>query len=136
MSTKNRKTRKLRGSKTHGWGSKKKHRGRGSRGGTGKAGWMSHKKSYMLKYFPDHFGRSGFKIRHERDRSINLRTIDILAKRLDTKEIDVGKLGYDKVLSNGKLTQALTIKAEKFVEKAKQKIIDSGGTPVETKKAE
>ena len=27
--------RKLRGSKTHGWGSKKKHRGGGSRGGRG-----------------------------------------------------------------------------------------------------
>ena len=56
------KVRRMRGSHTHGWGAKKKHRGAGSRGGRGQAGMLKHKKSWMLKNDPHHFGERGFKI--------------------------------------------------------------------------
>lgn len=126
------KVRKLRGSKTHGWGSKKKHRGGGSQGGKGKSGLMKHKKSWMLKYDPNHFGRVGFKIPHKiKIKAISLRDIDNLARKINKTEIDLKEFGYQKVLSNGYLTQPLTIKAQKFVEKAKQKIEQAGGKAIE-----
>lgn len=127
------KVRTLRGSKTHGWGSKKKHRGGGSQGGKGKSGWMKHKKSYMLKYEPDHFGKVGFTVPNKKEtRAINLRSIDVLAKRINKKEIDLNEFGYQKVLSSGRLTQPLTIKAEIFVERAKQKIEEAGGKAIKS----
>ena len=63
--------------------------------------------------------------------SITLKDIDILAKKLKKNEIDVSELGYDKVLSTGKITQPLTIKAKKIVEKAKKKIEGAGGKVIE-----
>jgi large subunit ribosomal protein L15 len=128
------KVRKLRGSKTHGWGSKKKHRGSGSRGGVGKAGRKKFKKSWVIKYQPNYFGKRGFKVpiaAKRKSRSINLRDIDIIAKNLNKTEINLAEFGYNKVLSTGNLTQPLTIKAEKFVEKAKQKIEQVGGKAIE-----
>jgi len=128
------KSRRMRGSKTHGWGAKKKHRGAGSQGGRGQAGMLKHKKSWMLVNDPHHFGKIGFKVPIEvknEFKAITLKDIDVLAKRLNKNEIDLSELGFDKVLSNGKLTQALTIKARKFVEKAKQKIEETGGKAIE-----
>lgn len=128
------KFRKMRGSRSCGYGSHKKHRGAGSRGGRGKSGRFKHKKSWVIRFEPDYFGKRGFTVPPEvkkEVRIINLRDIDNLAKKLKKTEIDLGELGYDKVLSKGKLTQPLTIKAKKFVEKAKKKIEDVGGKAVE-----
>ncbi|MFH1228970.1 MAG: uL15 family ribosomal protein [Candidatus Aenigmatarchaeota archaeon] len=128
---------RMRGSKTHGWGSKKKHRGAGSRGGRGNAGMLKHKKSMLLRYDPDYLSNidhKGFKVpgkTKEDIRSITLKDIDMIAKKINKTEIDVSQLGYGKVLSTGKLTQALTIKAKKIVEKAKKKIEEAGGKAVE-----
>jgi len=128
------KVRRMRGSHTHGWGAKKKHRGAGSRGGRGQAGMLKHKKSWMLKNDPHHFGERGFKIPTEvrnTEKAITIKDVDVLARSLRKTEIDVSEYGYDKVLSNGKLTQPLTIKAKKFVEKAKKKIEEAGGKAIE-----
>ncbi len=126
------KNRRQRGSKTHGWGSKKKHRGGGSRGGKGQSGLMKHKKSWMIKYDPNHFGKVGFTIPYSRkEKAITLKEIDVLARQQNKNEINVSELGYDKVLGSGRLTQPLTIKASKFVEKAKQKIEQAGGKYIE-----
>src|SRR3990172_6119552 len=80
---KRRKIRKMRGSATCGYGNGKKHRGGGSRGGRGKAGMMKHKKSWMLKYDPEHFGKKGFKVPVKAQnivRTITLRDLDVLAR--------------------------------------------------------
>jgi large subunit ribosomal protein L15 len=126
---------RMRGSKTHGWGMKKKHRGAGSRGGRGKAGMFKHKKSWRIRYDPDYLSKTkGFKVPIEvkqNIKTITLKDVDILAKNLNKTEIDVSQLGFDKVLSSGKLTQALTIKANKIVEKAKEKIEKAGGKAIE-----
>lgn len=126
---------RMRGSKTHGWGMKKKHRGAGSRGGRGKAGMFRHKKSWRIRYDPDYLSKTkGFKVPIEvkqNIKTITLKDVDILAKNLNKTEIDVSQLGFDKVLSSGKLTQALTIKANKIVEKAKEKIEKAGGKAIE-----
>ncbi len=125
---------KKRGKRTYGYGSHKKHRGGGSRGGRGKAGRKKHKKSWVMRYQPDYYGKRGFKIpskAKKETKAITLRDIDILAKKLNKTEINLSELGYDKVLSTGSLTQALTIKAKKIVEKAKQKIESMGGKAIE-----
>ena len=135
------KAKKQRGSMTHGWGSKKKHRGAGSRGGRGMAGMKKHKKSLMLKLYPDKFGKRGFKIPQKVKRvkgteAINLKAIDVYAVSTGKKEINVVELGFHKVLSTGKLTQALTIHAPVFTPKAKEKIEAAGGKFVESKASE
>lgn len=124
---------KQRGSKTHGWGSKKKHRGAGSRGGRGNAGFMKHKKTWMVVNQPRHFGRTGFIIpRKKKEKAITLRDISLIIEKLGLKEFDASKFGFDKVLSNGKLTiSGLTIKAKRFSAKAKQKIEEMGGKVIE-----
>lgn len=127
------KVRRMRGSKSHGYGGKKKHRGAGSRGGRGMSGLMKHKKSWMLKYDPKHFGRVGFKIPRavkKEIKSINLKDIDNLASASGKTELELSALGYQKVLSAGRLTRALTIKAGKFTGKAKEKIEKAGGKAI------
>ncbi|MEM2955643.1 MAG: 50S ribosomal protein L15, partial [Nitrososphaerales archaeon] len=61
MPTRLRKTRKLRGSRTVGYGQVGQHRKSGSRGGKGKAGLHKHKWSWTVKYAPNYFGRDEFK---------------------------------------------------------------------------
>ena len=129
-----RKIRKMRGTRSCGHGSHKKNRGAGSRGGRGRSGFSKHKKSWAIRYEPDYFGKKGFTIPPKAQRivrAITLREIDIIAKKMNKNEIDISELRYDKVLSTGELTQPLTIKSKKFVEKAKQKIESSGGKAIE-----
>ncbi|MFQ6010110.1 MAG: uL15m family ribosomal protein [Candidatus Aenigmatarchaeota archaeon] len=118
-----------RGRRWHGWGSKKKHRGGGSRGGRGKAGMFKHKKSWALKHGYV-FGKRGFKLPEVVKRavkSINVQDLDELCRKRGIKEVDVGKLGYGKVLGSGKITQAITVRAMIVTPKAKEKIEAAGG---------
>jgi large subunit ribosomal protein L15 len=132
---KKKKVRKFRGKRSYGYGSHKKHRGGGSRGGRGKAGMHKHKWSYTVKYDPDHFGSHGFSrsfAKDKRPRSINLRDLDTIAKKTGKKDIDLAELGYDKVLGTGKLSGALNIKAKLFSKKALEKIESMGGKAIKT----
>jgi len=136
---------KFRGLQSHGWGSKKKRRGGGSRGGRGRAGLMKHKKSLWTKENPKLVGASlhkrvgrrfGFKRPQKVNRigkinAIKLRDIDIIASKLGLNEINMSKFGYNKVLSGGKLTRPLTITAEGFSKKAKENIEKYGGKIIE-----
>jgi len=137
------KIRKLRGSRTHGYGSHKKHRGGGSRGGRGRAGMHKHKWTYTVKYEPEHFGKKGF-VRPrkvvKKPKAINLKELDKLAEKLLEKglaekegekiKINVLRLGYEKVLGNGKLTKPLIVEARIFSEKAIKKLEEAGGRAV------
>lgn len=126
----NKKIRKRRATRTCGYGSTKKHRGKGSRGGRGKAGLHKQKKTWMVVNDPDHYGKKGFKIHPSAKKtikSITLRDLDVIARKLKKTEINVSELGFDKVISKGKLTQPLSIKADKITEKARQRIEESGG---------
>ena len=55
----------MRGTSSHGWGSKKKHRGAGHRGGKGMAGSgkrADQKKPTILNlYGNDYYGKKGFR---------------------------------------------------------------------------
>jgi large subunit ribosomal protein L15 len=120
----------MRGSKTHGYGSKKKHRGGGSKGGRGQAGQFKHKKTFFKRWGKAKQPR--FKSLEHRgirpkEKAINLGD---LVKLTDKNEIDAKEFGYGKVLSEGVLERPVTIKAKKFSERAKQKIEKAGGKAV------
>src|SRR5947209_13456251 len=59
MTTAKRKTRKLRGSRCHGWGRSGQHRDSGMLGGHGNAGWKRHKWSAVIRYNLE-MGSGGF----------------------------------------------------------------------------
>ena len=48
MATRLRKTRKHRGSRSHGWGQVKGHRSSGAKGGVGESGRMKHEWTYTV----------------------------------------------------------------------------------------
>ncbi len=127
------KTRKMRGKKTFGYGSKKKHRGGGSRGGRGMAGSFKHKKLKIIKENPGYYGKRGFRKKNKKTvQSINLAELENLASKLGKDSIDLTELGYDKVLGKGRLTRPLKIKVSLFSSKAKKKIEEVGGSILET----
>lgn len=129
-----RKSRTMRGSHTHGWGEKKKHRGGGSRAGKGRSNWLYSKRSYTYAYEPERLGKKGFVLRskHTDVRSINVRDLDRIAMEKKTRDIDVSALGFDRVLGAGQLTVPLNVKALQITVKARAKIEEAGGKAEET----
>ena len=138
---------RLRGSHTHGWGHKKKHRGAGNRGGKGMAGTgkrADHKKFTILQeYKGTYFGSHGF-FCHNRDKKpkiinleqLNERLDDFVSKGLVKKEkdfyiVNLADLGYQKVLGKGNIKHKIKIKAQFLSEKASQKIQEAGGQILE-----
>ena len=116
------KTKKFRGSMTHGRG-KKGGRGAGLRGGRGNAGLLKHKYMYMVKNMPDHFGRHGFKRPQgvvKRDKTINIGQLE--ERYPGKKDIDLTKEGFDKLLGTGEISSSLKIKVKSASEKAIGKI--------------
>lgn len=127
-------TRKMRGKKTFGYGSKKKHRGSGSRGGRGMAGSFGHKKLMILKNNPEHFGKRGFKIRNlVKPKAIGLRDLEKLAEKTGNKKLKLEEFGYGKVIGTGNLSGPLEVEAIKFSAGAREKIEKAGGKCIETK---
>ena len=118
------KAQKMRGSKTYGYGSKKKHRGKGSRGGRGFAGSHKHNYSHIVKYKPNHFGYKGFYSLKKKPKTINIKDLKKIAKG---SEIDLTAMGIDKLLSTGEIEKPLTVKVIKFSKQAKEKIEKAGG---------
>ncbi len=137
VTTKTKKNRRKRGSRTQGWGLV--HRGSGQKGGVGRAGGgkKCHGKKDM--FGPNHLGRHGFK-RGGADNSYKVISIKDLSERLeglieeklvekkgDTYHVDLSKLGYGKLLSQGEVNKKLEIKVERASAKTKQKIEGKGG---------
>jgi len=127
------KTKKFRGTATHGRG-KKAGRGAGLRGGRGNAGLHKHKYMHMLKYMPDHFGRHGFKRPPsvvKKDKTINVGQLE--EKFPEKKSIDLTKEGFDKLLGGGVINSNLKIKVKNASQKAVEKIKEKGGEVTITK---
>ena len=135
---------RIRGRRTIGFGSRKKHRGSGTRGGVGMAGTgkkAGQKRTLLLKYFPNYLGKKGFnsltKIKGGR-KVINLNDIKLRIKQFEKEgmvkhtaegmELDLSDY---KILGDGELEGKIIIKAQGFSEKAKEKIISKGGKALE-----
>ena len=140
MPTKDRKVRKYRGSRTHGWGQVGQHRARGSRGGTGKAGLDKHKWTYVIKHDPTYWKKKGFvstKTLGKKVSIINVGQLDDLAnkleseKKLERKEkkifLDLESLGYDKLLGTGEIAKPMLVKVASYSEAASRKLEEAGG---------
>jgi large subunit ribosomal protein L15 len=137
---KDRKVRKQRGSRTHGYGQIGQHRCRGGRGGTGKAGLDKHKWSYVLRYDPTYWEKKGFVSTRTLGRKvsvINVGKLDDLVDKLDSEKklerkdkkifLDLGSLGYDKLLGTGEIIKPMLVKVASYSEAASRKLEEAGG---------
>jgi len=141
---KRKKRTRMRGTSS-GWGARKKHRGKGSHGGKGMAGTgkkAGQKKTWILKYQPDYFGRRGF-VRHavvKKLKEINLDNINLQLEKFIKQGIakktaegtELNLEGY-KVLGKGKPPAKLIIKASSFSKSAKEKLTVTQGRAIEEK---
>ena len=137
------KTSKYRGGRTHGRG-RKAGRGAGLRGGRGNAGLHKHKWISTVKYFPEHFGRRGFKrpqsvVAHKitmnlSDLELSLPELarDGFAVEKDGRwTVDLTRLGVDKLLGSGRIATPVTVRVSEVSTKAKDKLKDAGGKLLE-----
>ncbi|ACP35544.1 ribosomal protein L15 [Sulfolobus islandicus Y.G.57.14] len=129
------KSRKMRGSRTMGWGIRGQHRDRGSQGGR-QIGMHKEKWSWLVKYGEGWYGKHGFRNPTTKLTSaISLRKLNellvsgsIKIKEIDGKKIvDLNELGYDKLLGGGIISVPVTIKVGKATDRAIQKVKQIGG---------
>lgn len=133
---KRKKVGRMRGSTTHGHGSRKKWKGSGHRGGKGMAGTgkrAGQKKTFILKkYGTGYFGKKGItskKTAKKKNKIINLRDIE---RNYDSLMKKFGKdswldLSEYKILGDGELMKKIKIKALDISNSAKAKIEKIGG---------
>jgi large subunit ribosomal protein L15 len=137
-----RKSRKLRGrTRTMGWGNVGQHRKTGSRGGKGAVGFHKHKWMWVLKYFPEWYGKRGFTPRGpehwEEIRGINLSQLEELIEGLSASGslkledgkpvIDLEEYGYNKLLGSGRISRPVKVIVKYATEKAISRIKEAGG---------
>ncbi|MGQ9478573.1 MAG: uL15 family ribosomal protein [Thermoproteota archaeon] len=130
MPTRLRKVRRLRGSRTHGWGQIGQHRKSGSRGGVGRAGSIGHK--FLL--FKDEERENGFvrKVPRPRGREVNVGELDELFRKIGREEgglkiIDLSAQGYSKLLGAGEVSDTYIVKVASYSEKSRLKVEAKGG---------
>jgi large subunit ribosomal protein L15 len=148
MSLKRRKKNtRLRGSKTHGWGAMKKHRGAGHRGGRGNAGSGKRGDAKKPSYWKDmsRYGKHGFHHRRPLVRAIN---VGQLASGIDslvahgrasggkTFAVDLAAIGYGRLLGGGVVTRPIEITVAVASARAIEKVAAAGGKVVVTTQAE
>lgn len=134
------KSRSMRGIRTHGYGSIGQHRKSGSRGGKGAAGMHKHKWSWIVKYFPDWYGKRGFthpvKVSEEY-RIINVGELGELVEYLESRGqiqkegdlyvLDLSSLGFNKLLGRGEVDLRLKVIVHKATKEAVKKVARAGG---------
>ncbi|MFX1375052.1 MAG: uL15m family ribosomal protein [Promethearchaeota archaeon] len=146
----NRKVRKMRGRRTHGYGRVGQHRKTGQRAGRGKTTqWKKSKKSYYLKQkelgFPDpdwDIGKKGFKRPQDLTRiyqtnTLNVKDLDfkidtlVLDKKAsksgNTYNINLNDINIQKVLGRGEINKVINITVKNASKKAIEKIEAAGG---------
>src|SRR3989338_5155326 len=130
---KRKKNSRQRASQTHGWGAKKKHRGKGNKGGSGMSGTGKRADSRKPSIWKDtkYFGKYGFTSKgiKKEINTINVGQIETELARRNIKDssIDLGKIGYNKLLGGGDLNSKLSITVEMASGKAVEKVKAAGG---------
>jgi large subunit ribosomal protein L15 len=145
MATRKRRVRKQRGSRSCGWGTCGQHRDAGMKGGRGKSGMRKHKWTYVIRYGLTRrkIGFSPIKEIYKKP-PINIGELDsrvdkLIAQGLAEKkgqkiEIDLTKLGYEKLLGSGKISRPIDLKVMKCSENAAKKIEEAGGSIISISK--
>lgn len=137
---KRKKNTRQRGNKTHGWGAKKKHRGKGHQGGAGMAGSGKRADSKKPSLWKErYFGKFGFvsKTPKVRINAVNVSFIEqhinkLILRNLAKKEegyyiVELEKLGFNKLLGDGKVSAKFKIKTPYASRLALEKIKEAGG---------
>ena len=138
---KRKKNERQRGHSTHGWGSKKKHRGKGHQGGAGMAGSGKRADSKKPSIWKDenYFGKHGFvsKTPKVKINAVNILYLEqhmdklmsqkLISKDKETYSVELDKLGFNKLLGDGKVTLKFRIKTPYASKTAVEKIKQSGG---------
>ena len=140
MPTKDRKIRRQRGSRTHGWGQVGQHRAGGGRGGHGKAGLDKHKWTWVVKNDPTYWLKKGFVSARTLGKTVNIINVgklDALADKLNSEKklerkdkkiiLDLESLGYDKLLGTGEIVKPMLVKVASYSESASRKLEEAGG---------
>ena len=139
---KSKKINKMRGRRAAGYGFSAGHRASGQRGGKGMAGSKKHHYIKIMIENPRYFGKWGFKRPQkmiEYPVVLNIGEIDEAADRLVEKgiatmtgkryNIDVSKLGIDRILGSGKVTRKLNLTGvQAITPRAREKVTSVGGT--------
>ena len=140
MIRKDKKVRKRRGYRTHGYGRIGQHRNKGQQGGFGNTGLKKGKKIWRIKYAPELIGKHGFtrpsqlvsdskclnlyKLQEKLPRYIEMG----LAKKTGSKfSLDLKQMGIDKLLGAGNVTVAIEVTVKSASKKALEKIQAAGG---------
>lgn len=138
---KRKKNDRQRGSMTHGWGAKKKHRGQGNRGGRGMAGTGKRADSKKPSIWKDkhYFGKHGFvsKTPKVKINAVNINFLEqhigrflsnnTIKKENDFYIVDLEKLGYNKLLGDGRISAKIKIKTPYASKTAVEKVKEAGG---------
>lgn len=132
MTRKEKKTKKYRGSRSHGGGNAKNRRGSGNRGGFGNAGLNKHKKTWTFKYAKDYFGKRGFTNPNKQEiDTINLYEIENKIKNNEIPKDESGIYLFSfkgKILGSGELSYPVKISALSWSKKVEEKVKAAGGS--------
>ncbi len=139
---------RMRGSQTHGWGAKKKHRGAGNRGGRGMAGTgkrADSKKPSIWKL--PYFGQHGF-FNHnpKKYKDVNAVTTKDVEEKIRVWQklglvsedkgfivIDLPKIGFKKLVANGKITKKMRIIVPYASKSVIERVKKAGGEVITSK---
>lgn len=131
---------RIRGTRTCGGGSAKKRRGKGSKGGSGRAGAYAHHVVWSLKRGIRKGNNKSQLPTYNRsdDKAVNVGDLEEILEELiergkaeekgDGIYLDVNELGIQKILGKGEVTKKLMLKANKISKTAQEKIERVGGS--------
>jgi len=91
------------------------------------AGLHKHKWSFMVKYAPDHFGSNRWHPPHPTNTEKWLNVYDLDRMSNANLSLDLGAMGYDKLLGQGTVSKALSVKVPRASASAVEKIKAAGG---------
>ena len=115
-------------------------------GGHGNAGWKRHRWSSVIRYGWE-IGKTGFTpVNRHPGKAINVGDLNLGLEQLIEQgktrqaggqvEINLGELGYSKLLGDGKITKPVRIIVDQCSERAASKISQAGGEVVLPKNPE
>ncbi|MBI4145249.1 uL15 family ribosomal protein [Candidatus Woesearchaeota archaeon] len=129
---------RMRGTRTHGWG--RLHRGSGNKGGAGNAGSGKKADAKKPSFWDRKFGKHGF-IAHNSCVDHCIINVGDLAQHLDNwvaakqathaggvYTVDLGKIGYTKLLSTGKASKKVNVTVAAASARAVEKVKAAGGS--------